>query len=141
MTEFAVEQYLMPGMSGGSSLTINANCTVPAFATHFPSYGDMPPVVATIMVIGLMEECCTAVLVRHLPRQMLSLGYKVDMKHLAPSTAGTINAKCELTKIQKNRVQFEVDCWHNGILIGQCMHERVIVDRDGFNKKLISDQS
>jgi predicted thioesterase len=98
--------------------------------------GDLP-VLATPIMIALMEAAACAALAGRLPAGSTSVGTHVDVRHLAPSPVGTpVTAEAIVTAVRGTRVSFEVSATHemNGqtIEIGRGTHTRVIVRRDDF---------
>jgi predicted thioesterase len=57
----------------------------------------------------------------------------LDVRHLAPTPVGaTIRVKTEVLSLDGNRVYFAIKAWDNLEKIGECNHERVIIDEARF---------
>ncbi len=95
------------------------------------------PVLATPIMIALMEAAACDALAGHLPSGATSVGSHMDVRHLAPSAVGTpVTATARIIEVKGARVVFEVHATHESggetVEIGAGTHTRVIVRPDGF---------
>jgi predicted thioesterase len=98
--------------------------------------GDLP-VLATPMMIALMEAAACAALAGHLPYDVTSVGARVDVRHLAPSAVGSsVAARAHVIEVSESAVTFAVEATHDRsgehLPIGRGTHVRVLVDREPF---------
>ena len=87
-------------------------------APHVPRF-------STPSMISLMEQVA---LENHLTLEQTSVGFEVNVRHLAPSSIGaTVVAKAELTDIDRNRLTFSVEAFDNDTKIGEGTHRRAVI--------------
>lgn len=93
-------------------------------------------VLSTTAMMEQLELVCLQLMVPHLGPQESSVGYKVNIRHLAPTTIGqTITVKATILECDDKKAVFEVEA-HNssGQKIGDGQHERRVVDMSRFAK-------
>lgn len=124
---------LTPGMKGRQSTVVTRELTV----AHF--HPEMPEVYGTPFMIYLMEVAASDAIHRHLPPGCVSVGYEVNVKHLAATPVGrTVTATATLTATNGRLATFAVEA-HDGVtLIGTGTHVRAVVDLARFEEKLRS---
>ena len=94
--------------------------------------GDVP-IYATPALAALIERAAVAAVASALPEGSTSVGTRINLHHVAPSTVGAeVRAVATLTEISQKRLRFECEALDGETTIGRCTHERVIVDRDRF---------
>lgn len=98
--------------------------------------GDLP-VLATPILIALMEAAACQALAGQLPPERTSVGSRVDVRHLAPSPVGThVTALAEVVAVEGAMVRFDVSATQQvgdeTVDIGRGSHVRFIVDRERF---------
>lgn len=115
---------IRPGLRFSWRYTVPARASVPALYedTHFCR--DMPAVLATGYLVGMMELACVNGIMPFVdwPREQ-SLGTMVDFRHLAPTLPG-------------RRIKFKVEAWDDDGRVCEGFHERVLIDPARFNAKL-----
>lgn len=128
---------LKVGEKTSFSFRIPATKTVPHLFPEAHEFQLMPTVFATGFMVGLMEWTCLKVLEGHLEAGEGSLGVQINVSHVAATVPGqTVTVDAECTSINGRRIAFKVRA-HDGIdLIGEGMHERVIVDWDKFEQRV-----
>ena len=98
----------------------------------------MPEVFATGFLVGFLEWACIKALNPHIdwPREQ-SLGTHINVNHIAATPPGLeITAKVRLIEVDGRKLRFEVEA-HDGVdLISKGEHERVVIDRQRFDKKI-----
>lgn len=112
--------------------------TVPHLYAEFVEFRQMPDVLATGFLVGLIEHVCQLAIKPYLdwPREQ-SLGTQVSFSHLAATPPGfTIRVSCTVTKVDGRRVRFAARA-HDGVdLISEGSHERVIIDAAKFSQRV-----
>ncbi len=122
---------LVPGLVGTEKMLVQREVTV---AHHHP---EMPEVFGTPYMIYLMEVASSKAIQGHLPTGWLSVGYEVNVKHVAPTPVGrTVTAKATLTKVDGRLVSFAVEAHDGATQIGMGTHTRAVIDPARFEKKL-----
>lgn len=129
---------LQAGLTYRFSYTVPDNKTVPRLYPEAASFQQMPAVLATGYLVGLLEWACIEAIKPHLdwPREQ-SLGTMVNFTHLAATPPGmTITVDVRLDNIDGRKLSFNVSA-HDGIdKISEGTHERVIIDATRFDAKL-----
>ena len=99
--------------------------------------GDMP-VLATPMMMALMENAAMLAVRDALPEGCTTVGGHIESSHLKPSKVGdVVRAEAELTKVDGKKIVFKVSAYSGDILLGEGTHLRFIVDRDKFMSKVL----
>jgi fluoroacetyl-CoA thioesterase len=89
----------------------------------------LPPVLATPVMIMMMENAALNALKPYLEADESALGTAVDIRHVAATPEGRhIRAEAEVTKTEGRRIQFGVRAFDGDMLIGAGSHERTIVE-------------
>lgn len=99
--------------------------------------GDMP-VLATPMMMALMENAAMLAVRDALPEGCTTVGGHIESSHLKPSRVGNvIRAEAEVTKVDGKKIVFKVSAYSGDTLLGEGTHLRFIVDRDKFMSKVL----
>lgn len=117
---------------------IPARATVPELYHDTAFCRDMPDVLATGYLVGMMELACTNGIMPYVdwPREQ-SVGTMVQFAHLAASTPGmTLEINGEVVEVQGRRVKFRVEAWDGIDKVCEGTHERFIIDAEKFNLKM-----
>jgi len=110
--------------------------TVPRLFPDAGIMADMPDVLATARMIGLMEWACVAQLSPYYEAGECSLGIHVDVSHIAPTPPGlVVTVDSEVTGIDGRFVTFAVRAHDGTELIGEGRHHRAVVQTDRFAAK------
>lgn len=129
---------LHPGLTFQFRFEIPETKTVPHLYPESDLFREMPEVLATGYMVGLMEWACIEALRPHLdwPKEQ-SLGTRVNFSHLAATPPGfTVTVDVRLDRIEGRRLFFSVSA-HDGVdRITEGTHERVIIDAARFNSKI-----
>jgi fluoroacetyl-CoA thioesterase len=92
------------------------------------------PMYSTPTMVGHFEALCLKMMIPFLSPGESSVGYKVDIKHSAPTPIGmkvTIKAKC--VESNEKKAVFEVEAYNEtGAKIGEGKHERRAIDMTRF---------
>jgi fluoroacetyl-CoA thioesterase len=129
---------LKAGLTYQFRFKVPASKTVPALYPESESFQQMPQVLATGYLVGLLEWACIEALKPHLdwPREQ-SLGTHVDFPHLAATPPGlTVTVEVRLDKVEGRKLTFTVSA-HDGVdRITEGRHERHVIDAARFNAKV-----
>ena len=97
--------------------------------------GDLP-VLATPMMMALMENAAMLAVVDELPEGCTTVGGHTESSHLKPSKIGdVVRAVAEVTKVDGKKIEFKVSAYSGDVLLGEGTHLRFIVDREKFMSK------
>jgi fluoroacetyl-CoA thioesterase len=98
--------------------------------------GDMD-VLATPMLIALMEAAALAAVQTYLAAGWSTVGTRVDVEHLrATPLGGKVTAEATLMKRDNRLLEFAVEAHDSFGLVGQGKHQRFIINQDKFLKKI-----
>src|SRR5437762_11309717 len=114
---------LRPGLRGEAFLTVAEEHTAPRVgsgAIH---------VLATPVMINLIEAAALAAVEKLLPPGHQSLGTVLHVRHIAATPVGMrVTAFATVEKIDGRTIAFKVEARDERELIGDGTHERVVVD-------------
>jgi len=90
-------------------------------------------VLATPILIGLLENASATAVRPYLPTGKLTVGTRVNVQHLAATPPGfTVVARSRLREVEGRKLLFDVDA-HDGVeKVAEGTHERMIVDEARF---------
>jgi len=129
---------LKPGLTYQFKLKIPATKMVPQLYPESAPFQQMPEVLATGYLVGLLEWACIEAINPHLdwPREQ-SLGTHIDVSHLAATPAGlTVTVDVRLDTIEGRKLRFTLSA-HDGVdKITEGRHERVVIDADRFRARV-----
>ena len=98
--------------------------------------GDMP-VLATPIMVALMENAAMLAVKDALPEGSTTVGGHIDVSHLKPSGIGQeVTATAELQEIEGKKLTFHVVATQGETFIGEGTHVRFVVDRERFMAKV-----
>jgi fluoroacetyl-CoA thioesterase len=135
-----MKKTLQPGIEHQFTFTITESKTVPSLYPESSEFQAMPEVFATGYMVGLIEWTCIQAINPYLDwPQGQTVGTHIDVSHMAATPPGVgVTAKVKLVEVDGRRLVFEVEA-HDGIdLITRGRHERFIVHKDKFDRKLKS---
>jgi len=122
---------LKPGLSGSARLTVGPEHTAP----HVGS--GRVPVLATPVVINLLEAAALAAVEHLLPAGHQSLGVQLDVRHFAATPAGMrVEAQAELIAVDGRMLKFRVSARDEREPISEGTHERVVVNVARFDRRM-----
>jgi len=94
-------------------------------------------VLATPVMINLIEAAALAAIEHLLPAGHQSLGTHLDVTHVAATPVGmAVRATAEVIGIEGRTVKMRVRAEDQRDLIGEGLHERVIVNVERFDKRV-----
>lgn len=121
---------LRPGLSASASLVVTKDDTALALRS-----GDVE-VLATPRVVGLAEEATVQAVEQELEAGTTTVGYRVQLDHLAPTAVGgKVEAEATLESVQSRRLTFRVSVSDSRGLVAAGRITRVVVERDRFLEK------
>ncbi len=115
---------LKPGVSEEQTITTTPDMGI----SHLgPS---VPPMYSTPAMIALIEAACVTLMTRYVDEGEQSVGFHIDVRHLAPTTIGQqVTAKVTVRAVDGRRYTFDVECTNeDGVKIGEGIHERAVID-------------
>ena len=119
------------GLKHISELTVTDDVTAISVGS-----GDMP-VLATPMLLALMENAAMSAVKEELPEGCTTVGGYISSSHLKPSKIGeVVKAEAEVTKVEGKKIEFKVAAYSGETLLGEGTHLRFIVEREKFMSKL-----
>ena len=96
-------------------------------------------VLATPMMIALMEKTCLQSVRPFLEEGQDTVGTRVDVTHSAATPVGmTVRCESELVEIDRRRLVFRVTARDDAGVVGEGMHERFIIDIAKFQAKALT---
>jgi len=94
-------------------------------------------VLATPVMINLMEAAALDAVENLMPAGFQSLGIRLDVRHIAATPVGMrVHALAKLIKVTGRTLEFWVEAHDQSELIGDGSHQRVIVNVDRFDQRL-----
>jgi predicted thioesterase len=125
------EDALRPGLTGSAEIVVGEEHTAPNVGS------GKVHVLATPVMVNLMEAAALAAAERFLPPGQQSLGTHLDVRHVAATPVGMrARARAELLAIEGRRLRFKVEAWDERELIGDGTHVRVIVNVARFDQRV-----
>ncbi len=122
---------LMPGLTGSAELVVGEEHTAPNIGS------GLVRVLATPVMINLMEAAALDAAEHLLPDGHQSLGTKLDVTHIAATPVGMrVRATAEVVEVAGNLIGFRVAAHDEQDLIGEGGHTRVVVDVARFDRRV-----
>lgn len=125
------------GLRHTESMIVGSSHTVPEVEKTWQGFQDMPPVFATAMMIGFIEQTCIEALRPFLQVNQHTVGTHVDVSHVAATPVGMrVTAEVALVGMEGKALLFKVSCRDETGLIGEGMHKRALIDVPRFMQRL-----
>ena len=122
---------LRPGLAGHAELMVGEEHTAPRVGS------GKVHVLATPVMINLIEAAALAAVEHLLPAGYQSLGTHLDVRHLAATPVGMrVTATAEVTRVDGRTVDFRVEARDEKDLIGDGTHQRVVVNVAKFDQRV-----
>ena len=119
------------GAAGSAELTVGEEHTAPRIGS-----GKIR-VLATPVMINLIEAAALKAAEHLLPEGHQSLGTLLNVKHIAATPVGMkIKATATVTKVEGRNIWFDVTAEDEKETIGGATHERVVVNVERFDKRV-----
>lgn len=129
---------LKPGLTTTFSFTVPETKTVPHLYPESDLFRQMPAVLATGYMVGLLEWACIEAIRLHLdwPAEQ-TLGTHVNFSHEAATPPGlTVTVQVRLERVEGRKLYFQVEA-HDGVdRISAGTHERVVIDAARFASRV-----
>jgi fluoroacetyl-CoA thioesterase len=128
---------LAAGLTFTFRYTVPEAKTVPHVFPESERFREMPPVFATAYMVGLLEWACMEAMQPHLDLGEQSVGTGIWVTHSAATPPGlTVTVDLTLAAVDGKRLTFAVRA-HDGVdSIGEGRHERFVIDRERFVRKV-----
>lgn len=111
------------GLRGSAELVVAEEHTAPRVGS------GLVAVLATPVMINLIEAAALACAEGFLPEGHQSLGIHLDVRHVAATPVGMkVTATAELTAVEGRTLSFRVEARDEQDLIGDGTHDRVVVN-------------
>ena len=122
---------LRTGLKGKAQVRVGEEQTAPRVGS------GRVRVLATPVMINMMEAAALDAIESLLPAGHQSLGTHLDVGHYAATPVGMIlRATAEVTKIDGRNVEFRVEAFDDRERIGDGRHVRVVVNVERFDKRI-----
>ena len=122
---------IRPGVVGRAQLVVGEEHTAPRVGS------GKVHVLATPVMINLIEAAALAAIEHLLPAGHQSLGTRLDVRHIAATPVGMkIFASATVESVSGRTVTFRVEARDEKELIGDGMHERVVVNVAKFDQRV-----
>ncbi|MCG6882150.1 MAG: thioesterase family protein [Silicimonas sp.] len=122
---------IKPGMTGTAKMVVGTNDTAPRVGS-----GKIE-VLATPVMINLIEEAALDAIEAALPEGMQSLGTHLGISHIAATPTGmTVVAAARVTRVDGRTITFEVQVADEKETIGSGTHTRVVVTAAKFQARV-----
>ena len=118
------------GIKGTGEMTVLPEHT----ASHIGS--GTVQVLATPMMIALMEKTCRVSVKPYLEDGQETVGTLVNVSHDSATPVGmTVRCESEVIDIDRRRITFRVAVYDDAGLVGKGVHERFVIDEKKFAEK------
>ncbi len=119
------------GIKHASELTVTESVTARVVGS-----GDLP-VLATPMMMALMENAAMLAVSNELPEGSTTVGGYIQSTHLKPSKIGDeVRVIAEVVNVEGKKIEFKVAAYSGDTLLGEGSHIRYIVEREKFMSRL-----
>jgi fluoroacetyl-CoA thioesterase len=119
------------GLTGAAELVVGVEHTAPSIGS------GRVPVLATPVMINLIEAAALDAAEHLLPVGHQSLGIHLDIRHIAATPIGMrVRATAELVGLDGRTLAFRVEARDERDLIGDGTHERVVVNVARFDERV-----
>ena len=97
----------------------------------------LPQVLATPVMIMVMENAALNALKPFLEADESAVGTEIDVRHLAATPVGhDVRAEAEVIEAAGKRILFKVSASDGTEEIGTGTHQRAVIDLESFNQRL-----
>ncbi|MGC2077627.1 MAG: thioesterase family protein [Xanthobacteraceae bacterium] len=122
---------IVPGLTGTAEIIVGPEHTAP-----FVGSGRVA-VLATPVMINIIEAAALAAVEHLLPAGHQSLGIRLDISHTAATPVGLrVTATAEVTRVEGRTISFRVTARDEFEPIGGGSHERVVVSVARFDERV-----
>ena len=125
-------QSIPVGAKGSFTLVV----TPDLLANRFKD-ATLPPILATPVMIMIMENAALNAIKPFLDAGESALGTRVDVRHLAATPAGRrVTGEAEVTRVDGRRIEFRIQATDETEEIGLGTHERMVIDLAKFSERM-----
>ena len=122
---------IKPGQCGAASLLVGEAQTAPEIGS------GRVHVLATPVMINMMEAAALDAIENLLPEGHQSLGIRLDVTHHAATPVGMhVTATARVLSVEGRRVRFAVEARDEKEVVGGGTHERVVVNVARFDERV-----
>jgi len=130
-TRLSAAENLKVGLKGASELVVGEEHTAPRVGS------GRVHVLATPVMINVIEAAALAAIEHLLPAGYQSLGTRLDVRHFAATPVGMrVRAEVEVMGVEKRTVTFRVSVSDEKEPIGDGTHERMVVNVERFDVRV-----
>ena len=127
----ALKLDLPAGLTGTAELVVGEQHTAPRVGS------GRIRVLATPVMINLIEAAALAAVEQSLPEEHQSLGTRLDVSHVAATPVGMrVRATAQVVGVEGRTIRFHVRAEDEFDLIGEGTHERVVVNLGRFDERV-----
>jgi fluoroacetyl-CoA thioesterase len=120
-----------PGLTGTADLIVAPEHTAPRIGS------GRIAVLATPVMINVIEAAALTAVEHLLPAGHQSLGIHRDVRHFAATPVGLrVTARAEVTAVEGRTITFRVEARDEREVIGDGTHERVVVNVARFDERV-----
>jgi predicted thioesterase len=131
MADMPAAGALQPGLKGSAEIVVGEQHTAP----HIGS--GRVHVLATPVMVNLMETAALQAVEGLLPAGYQTVGTHLDITHVAATPVGMrVRAHAEVTKVEKRTLTFSVYAEDEKERIGEGLHERIIINLERFDQRM-----
>ena len=122
---------ITPGLTGSAETVVTTDQTAP-----FVGSGRIA-VLATPVMINLIEAAALAAVEHLLPEGHQSLGTQLNVGHYAATPVGMgLRATAIVTKVDGRTIEFRVEAFDDKERVGDGTHTRVVVNVERFDARV-----
>lgn len=122
---------LKPGLSGTAEIVVGTRDTAP----HVGS-GKIG-VLATPIMVNLMEAAALQAVERFMPPGHQTVGTHLDVRHFAATPVGLrVRARAELVRVEGRTLTFALRAEDEREPIGEGVHERLVINVERFDQRM-----
>jgi fluoroacetyl-CoA thioesterase len=126
-----LEEKVLAGLRGRAALTVGEEHTAPRIGS------GKVRVLATPVMINLIEAAALDAVEQLLPAGHQSLGTRLDVRHIAATPVSMrVEATAEVVRVEGRSIFFRVEARDEKELIGDGTHERVVVNVSKFDQRV-----
>jgi predicted thioesterase len=124
-------EQLKPGLSGTVEIVVGTRDTAP----HVGS--GRIGVLATPVMVNLMEAAALQAVERFLPPGYQTVGTRLEVRHFAATPVGLkVRAHAELVKVEGRTLTFRLRAEDEREPVGEGVHERIVIHVGRFDERM-----
>lgn len=125
-------QSIPVGARGSFSLVVTPDLLADRFKD-----ATLPPILATPVMIMIMENAALNAIKPFLGAGESALGTRVEVRHLAATPTGRrVTGEAEVTRVDGRRIEFRIQATDETEEIGVGTHERMVIDFAKFSERM-----